>query len=228
MAHTKKDMTKLVIFDLDGTLLNTLEDIANACNYALHKCGCPEREGWEYKKLTGQGITNLFRDSLPEGMKSDEMVERMRSHFLPYYNEHKSDCTYPYDGIIKMLDTLIGNGIRLAVTSNKYQSGTEELVEKFLDSKRFITVLGQREGQPIKPDPSIVYEAMKSVPEISLDEIIYCGDSSVDMLTGINAGVRTIGVTWGFRSREELEAYSPWIIVDSPEEITKAVLCNQE
>lgn len=221
-------MTKLVIFDLDGTLLNTLEDIANACNYALRKCGCPEREGWEYNKLTGQGIANLFRDSLPEGMKSDEMVERMRSHFLPYYNEHKSDLTQPYDGIIEMLDTLTGNGIRLAVTSNKYQSGTEELVEKFLDSKRFIKVLGQREGQPIKPDPAIVYEAMKSAPEISLDEIIYCGDSSVDMQTGINAGVRTIGVTWGFRSREELEAYSPWIIVDSPEEITKAVLCNQE
>ena len=216
-------MIKLVIFDIDGTLIDTMEDIANACNYALEQCGCPARRLDEYNMLVGRGIDNLFRGALPQEQKTEEMVATMRSHFVPYYNEHKCDCTRPYDGIIDLLEVLSGNGLQFAVASNKYQEGTEQLVEKFFGKYGFVKILGQREGKPIKPDPEIVREAMEGIPGISLDEVIYCGDSDVDMQTGLGAGVRTVGVTWGFRTREELEAYSPFALIDHPLELSQII-----
>ena len=212
-------MTKLVIFDLDGTLIDTREDIANACNYALEQCGYPTVPLEEYNMLVGRGIDNLFRGALPEGHKSEDMVAKMRSIFVPYYNEHKCDFTKPYEGIIEALEVLSSKGLKFAVASNKYQEGTEQLVEKFFGKYDFVRILGQRDGKPIKPDPLIVAEAMEGMPGISADEVVYCGDSDVDMQTGIGAGVRTIGVTWGFRTREELERYSPYALIDHPSEI---------
>ena len=212
-------MTKLVIFDLDGTLIDTREDIANACNYALEQCGYPTVPLEEYNMLVGRGIDNLFRGALPEGHKSEDMVAKMRSIFVPYYNEHTCDFTKPYEGIIEALEVLSSKGLKFAVASNKYQEGTEQLVEKFFGKYDFVRILGQRDGKPIKPDPLIVAEAMEGMPGISADEVVYCGDSDVDMQTGIGAGVRTIGVTWGFRTREELERYSPYALIDHPSEI---------
>ena len=216
-------MTKLIIFDLDGTLLDTREDIANACNHALRMCGCPERRLEEYNMLVGRGIYNLFRGALPEEMRSDEMVMKMKSHFVPYYNEHIDDCTRPYPGIMEMLDRLAAEGMSFAIASNKYQEGTEALAAKYFSGYSFARILGQRDGRPIKPDPEIVHEAMSSVPGVTAEETVYCGDSDVDMQTGINAGVRTIGVTWGFRTREELSAYIPWLLVEKPIEIADAL-----
>lgn len=224
MAHTKnnEDMTKLIVFDLDGTLLDTREDIANACNYALRMCGCPERRLEEYNMLVGRGIYNLFRGALPEEKRSEDMVMEMKSHFVPYYNEHIDDCTRPYPGIINMLDALAAQGMSFAIASNKYQEGTEALVAKYFHKYSFTCILGQREGKPIKPDPEIVMEAMKAAGA-GIGETVYCGDSDVDMQTGLNAGVNTIGVTWGFRTREELSAYNPWLLVENPAEITSAL-----
>lgn len=221
-------MIKLVIFDLDGTLLDTITDIANACNHALEQCGCPKRQLCEYNKLVGRGIFNLFRGALPDEKRNDDMVMMMHSHFIPYYNAHKADMTKPYEGICRMLDSLTENGIALAVASNKYQQGTDELVKRFFDRYSFHKILGQRDGYPIKPDPYIIKEAAEGIEGIETGEIVYCGDSDVDMQTGSNAGVRTIGVTWGFRSREELSAYSPWILADSPEDISKAIMKENE
>ena len=215
-------MTKLIIFDMDGTLLDTIDDIATACNYALKACGCPERNREEYFMLVGRGIDNLFRGALPEGQRDEEMVAMMRSHFVPYYDVHGSDLSKPYDGMIELLEKLSEKGFALAIASNKYQAGTEELVRTFFGQFNFVRILGQREGKPIKPDPAIVMEAMEAIPGISKEEVIYCGDSDVDMMTGINAGVRTIGVTWGFRTREELLSHKPWLLVDSPDEIFQA------
>ena len=212
-------MTELIIFDLDGTLIDTREDIANACNHALTECGFSTHDLDEYNMLVGRGIDNLFRGALPEGHRSEEMVARMRSIFVPYYNEHKCDFTRPYDGIMEALEELSGKGLRFAVASNKYQEGTEQLVEKFFGKFDFVRILGQRDGKPIKPDPMIVTEAMEGVPGITLDEVVYIGDSDVDMQTGIGAGVRTIGVTWGFRTRQELEEYSPHALIDHPKDI---------
>lgn len=212
-------MIRLAIFDLDGTLLDTLEDIANACNYALEACGCPTHNIDAYRKFVGRGIMNLFRSALPEEMRNEDMAHKIREAFIPYYNEHKDDMTRPYPGITQLLDTLTSKGINLAVASNKYQEATEELVRKHFGKYAFACVLGQREGHPIKPDPDIINEAIAASKGAKPEETVYCGDSDVDMQTGMNAGVKTIGVTWGFRTREELAAYSPQLLADSPEEI---------
>lgn len=221
-------MTRLIIFDLDGTLLDTRQDIADACNYALRMCGCPERNLSEYNMLVGRGIMNLFRGALPPDQRTDEMVLKMKSHFVPRYNDHIADSTAPYPGIYDLLERLEAKGIAFAIASNKYQEGTEILAEKFFGRYGFVSILGQRSGMPIKPDPEIIREVMSALPDISAEEVIYCGDSDVDMQTGFNAGVRTVGVTWGFRTREELEAYRPWLTADSPEEICTAVLRDSE
>lgn len=212
-------MTRLIIFDLDGTLIDTREDIANACNHALEQCGFPTHALDEYNMLVGRGIDNLFRGALPEGCRDEALVSKMRSIFVPYYNEHKCDFTRPYEGIIEALEELHEKGLKFAVASNKYQEGTEQLVEKFFGKYEFVRILGQRDGKPIKPDPLIVSEAMEGMPGIKPDEVVYCGDSDVDMQTGLGAGVRTIGVTWGFRTREELQSYSPHALIDHPREI---------
>ena len=218
-----ENMTKLIIFDLDGTLIDTRTDIANACNHALEQCGFPKRRLEEYNMLVGRGIDNLFRGAMPAEAVNEESVAKMRSHFVPYYNEHGCDCTRPYDGILDMLETLKNKNLHFAVASNKYQEGTLQLVEAFFGKYDFVKILGQREGKPIKPDPSIVAEAMEGVPGITKNEVIYIGDSNVDMETGINAGVKTIGVTWGFRTYEELEAYSPYALIDHPMQIVEYI-----
>lgn len=217
-------MIKLAIFDLDGTLLDTIEDIAKACNHALEECGCPARQLEEFNGMVGHGIFNLFRKALPEDMRNEEMVRKMHSCFVPYYREHICDRTKPYDGIYETLDILAENGISFAVASNKYQEGTEQLVNHFFGRYGFISVLGQRTGKAIKPDPEIIAEILKGTEGTRADETVYCGDSDVDMQTGINAGVRTIGAAWGFRSRKELEAYSPWLLAEKPEDIYEAIL----
>lgn len=217
-------MTKLVIFDLDGTLLNTIDDLAGACNYALDKCGYPARRAEEYNTLVGRGIYNLFRGALPEGAKDEENVERMAEIFIPYYDAHKCDMTRPYDGIIQLLSSLEKAGIKFAIASNKYQEGAEGVAAEYFGQFDFLKVLGQREGFPIKPSPDIVYEIMASAEGIEKDEVIYVGDSNVDMETGINAGVRTVGVTWGFRTREELASFNPWKLADTPEELLDYII----
>lgn len=227
-------MTRLAIFDLDGTLLDTVEDLGEATNHALESCGFPKRPISDYYQLVGRGIYNLFRLAMQPRPDSglapldpgvvEEMVPRMASCFLPYYEDHKCDRTHPYDGILRMLDLISSKGIALAVASNKYQEGAEKLVAHFFPDHRFVKVLGQREGQPIKPDPAIVAQVLEAVPDLSKEEVVYIGDSNVDMQTGANAGVRTIGVTWGFRTREELQACFPSAVVDTPEQLAAAIL----
>ncbi len=216
-------MTKLAIFDLDGTLLNTVEDLGNATNYALEQCGFPIHPIDEYYQMVGRGIYNLFRAAIPSEYATEDNVQRMASYFIPYYDEHKCDFTRPYDGIPEMLRNITGRGVRLAVASNKYQDGAEKLVRHFFGDYEFVKILGQREGQPIKPDPAIVDQILAEVPYISKAETVYVGDSNVDMQTGANAKVRTIGVSWGFRGREELAAYHPSAIIDTPEDLSKTI-----
>ena len=219
-------MTKLVVFDLDGTLLDTIADIASACNHALEACGFPARPLEDYNLLVGRGIFNLCKSALPEDARTDGTAKMVLDRFKPYYHEHICDKTRPYDGIYKMMDRLKAYGTCFAVASNKYQEGTEFLIRKLFGDYDFVRILGQREGMPIKPDPMIVSEAMEGMEGISKNEVVYCGDSDVDMQTGINAGVKTIGVTWGFRTREELSSYTPWMLADHPEEIAEAILSD--
>ena len=217
-------MTKLAIFDLDGTLLDTVEDLGNATNHALTRCGFPTHPIDAYYQMVGRGIYNLFRAAVPSEYSDEATVQKMASYFIPYYDAHKCDCTRPYDGVMEMLDTITGRGVLLAVASNKYQDGAEKLVHHFFGAYDFVKILGQREGQPIKPDPAIVGQILESAPSVGKDETVYVGDSNVDMMTGANAKVRTIGVSWGFRGRDELASYSPYAIVDTPAELSRIIM----
>ena len=219
--------TKLAIFDLDGTLLNTLDDLANACNHALAALGFPGHALEEYNRMVGRGIRNLFRAALPQDRITDENLDRMTAEFIPFYNAHIADRTQPYSGIPALLNRISAAGVEVATASNKYQEGTEQLMTTFFPEIRFVRILGQREGHPIKPDPEIIFQCMASVPGIRKEEVVYIGDSDVDMQTGANAGVRAIGVLWGFRPRKELEAHRPWRLVESAEKLEQAILEEQ-
>lgn len=215
-------MKKLVIFDLDGTLLDTVKDLAACVNYALETRGCPTHDIDAYKHFVGNGINNLLKRASPENMRTEEDIQLMRELFIPYYAEHDMDYTRPYDGIPQLLEQLQDKGVKLAVASNKYQSATEKLVKIFFPAIKFEAVLGQREGVPVKPDPTIVFEILDSTGTGAADTL-YIGDSGVDMQTASRAGVESAGVTWGFRTEEELRENGSIHIVSNPDEITGIV-----
>lgn len=216
-------MKKLVIFDLDGTLLNTVSDIAAATNFALAKNGFPTHSVAEIKSFVGNGINKLFERSLPEGYKTEEWVLKIRRDFVPYYNEHGADMTMPFPGIVELLYTLGRLGIKMAVASNKYQHATEMLIETYFPEIEFTAVFGQREGIPTKPDTKIVDDILSKAECTDKKDVLYIGDSGVDMQTAQNAGLDAIGVTWGCRTRQELESYSPMAVVDSVEDIMQII-----
>lgn len=211
-------MKRLVIFDLDGTLLNTVADLAAATNHALAVLGFPIHPVDAYHQFVGRGILNLFRNVLPEDSKSEENVTRMRDLFLPYYNAHNTDATCPYPGIASLLNELQRRGIALAVASNKYQAATEKLVKHFFPALTFAVVLGQREGFPLKPDPAIV-GLITEQTDTEPDDVLYVGDSGVDMQTAQNAGVESVGVTWGFRPTAELTEAGARHLANTAEDI---------
>ena len=216
-------MKSLLIFDLDGTLLDTVADLAASTNYALKQCGFPVHKASDYKFFIGNGINKLFERVLPEGVKTQDNILLIRLHFLEYYGEHNADLTTPYPGISDMLLHLQETGINLAVASNKYQKGTEKLIEHFFPEIKFISVLGQRENVPTKPDPTIVYDIL-SIANVEKQLVLYIGDSGVDMHTAQNSGIEAVGVTWGFRPRAEMEEFSPAYIVDNPQEIIQIAM----
>ena len=214
----KIKMKQLVIFDLDGTLIDTIADLAAATNHALTKNGFPTHEAEAYRFFVGNGVNKLFERALPEGEKTDENILRIRKDFLPYYDKHNTDLSRPYPDIPELLEYIQSMGILLAVASNKYQTATEKLIAHYFSGIRFSIVLGQRENIPIKPDPAIINRIL-SATNVQKEDTIYIGDSGVDMQTANNSGVDGIGVTWGFRPRTELEAFNPKYIVDKTQEI---------
>ena len=211
-------MKKLVIFDLDGTLLDTIADLASATNYALAQLGYPTHDTDAIRTFVGNGINKLFERALPANEQTEENVIRMRAHFVPYYDAHNADLSSPYPGIEVLLQRLQDNGIEIAVASNKYQEATTKLVKHYFPTIQFAEVLGQRENIPVKPHPTIVFDILNKTG-IAKKEVLYVGDSGVDMQTAQNAEVDAIGVTWGFRSRIELETLHPLGIIDKAEEL---------
>lgn len=212
----------LVIFDLDGTLLNTLDDLSAATNHALTVCGFPARSVGECCGLVGNGVGKLLERALPDGEKTSENIARMKLAFFTYYDAHLTDFTRPYPGILETLSALQTRGIKLAVASNKYQAATFKLMTHFFPQITFAAVLGQQEGLPVKPHPHMV-EHILQVTEESAPRTLYVGDSDVDMQTAQNAGVKACGVTWGFRSREVLAACHPAYLIDSPKQLLEIV-----
>ncbi|MBO7259672.1 MAG: HAD family hydrolase [Paludibacteraceae bacterium] len=215
-------MKKIVIFDLDGTLLNSVADLAQATNYALSLNGYPTHPEEAYRFFVGNGINKLFERALPEGAKTEENVLRIRETFIPYYNEHKSDLTRPYAGVVDLLESLQDKGLTLAIASNKYMAATVQLVSHFFPSIHFDVVLGQRDDVPVKPHPQIVHDILQHTGYSPAD-VLYVGDTAVDMHTAHNAGVDVVAVTWGFRPRAELEACHPTHIVDHPLQILSLI-----
>ena len=211
-------MKRLVIFDLDGTLVDTIADLAGATNYALVQLGLPTHSVQAIRSFVGNGINKLLERSLPESERTEAGVMRMREHFIPYYNEHNADLSQPYQGIVSLLNELQSRGVLLAVASNKYQAATEKIIACYFPDIRFVKVYGQRTGVPIKPNPAVVLEIMGHAG-VERNEVLYVGDSGVDMQTGINAGVDTVGVSWGFRSRSELESFRPLAVIDRAEDL---------
>lgn len=211
-------MKKLVIFDLDGTLLNTIADLAACTNHALAECGFPTHPESAYKLMVGGGIRKLFERALPDEMKTPQNIERLQSVFVPYYDKHGSELSSPYPGITDLLADLQRMGLATAVASNKYDRATRRLAERYFPDAGFSVVSGNREGVPVKPDPAIVRDILTATGYLP-DDTLLVGDSGIDMQTAANAGVQAVGVTWGFRPRSELERYSPAHIIDDPAEL---------
>ena len=205
----------LIIFDLDGTLLNTLDDLDAAANHALTACGFAPRTVDECRQFVGNGVTKLLERALPETARGSENLTRIRAAFLAYYDAHLWDNTYPYNGMGDVLAALQTRGVKLAVASNKYRAATERLIAHFFPQITFAAVLGQRENVPVKPHPQIVQDILAAAHETPA-HTVYVGDSDVDMQTAQNAGVKACAVTWGFRPRDVLAQYSPAYMIDKP------------
>lgn len=186
---------KLVIFDLDGTLLNSIDDLVECTNYSLRKLGYPTHEKATIRSYVGNGVNKLLERSLPDSDRNSENITYLRKIFIPYFEAHNTQYTTPYEGITDLLHQLQDQGVMLAVASNKYHSATEKLVKYYFPEINFIKILGQRENVPIKPNPKIVFDIIQAT-NIKPEEVLYVGDSDVDLQTAFNAKVDAVGVTW--------------------------------
>lgn len=212
--------TQLVIFDLDGTLLDTIGDLAVACNAVLAVRGLPQHSYDDYCRFVGNGVMRLVERALPEPLRTPYTVAAVRADFIAYYTAHIDEHTRPYAGIPELITELERCGVRIAVASNKYQAGTEKLVRTYFPATTFAAVFGQREGVPLKPDPAVVEEIL-ALTGVAREHVLYVGDSGIDIQTAKAAGVRSVGVTWGFRPREELSGAGADHIVDRAGQIVE-------
>jgi len=205
-----------VIFDLDGTLLNTLEDLADAVNYVMREHRYPERTIDEVRRFVGNGIRRLMEQAVPENVSGNEF-EQVFEQFKNYYTEHCQIKTCAYDGIMPLLKCLYEKGYALAIVSNKNHAAVCELNEIYF--KKYIQVaIGQKDGIRKKPAPDTVIQALKELGKMK-DQAVYVGDSEVDFATAENTGMDCVLVTWGFRKVEELSEFSPAAFIDQPEQL---------
>ncbi len=211
-------MKKLVIFDLDGTLLNTIGDLAACCDQTLEKHALPTHSYEEYTSFIGNGILRLVERAIPQELRTDEFIAELKAEFVELYTKNIAIHTKPYADIIKLLDRLQHKDIAIAVASNKFQAGCDKLIRHYFPDHRFVAILGQRPNIPLKPSPDIVREIIQRT-SYTPDKILFVGDSGVDIHTAAAAGVDSVGVTWGFRSREELDQSGAKHIIDSPLEL---------
>jgi phosphoglycolate phosphatase len=213
----------LIIFDLDGTLINTISDLGQACNHALAACGFPTHKIEDYPRLVGNGVNKLIERALPEEDRNEATVLRLREYFVPFYDAHNCDFTRPYDGIPELLLALKEQGHLLAVASNKYQAATEKIVAQLFPGI-FDVVLGERVGVERKPNPQIVYDIHSTLnTQLSTLNCLYIGDSLVDAETARAAGATLVLCTWGFGTREQMESAHLDYLVDHPLEVLEAL-----
>ena len=225
---------KLVIFDLDGTLLDTLDDLSAAVNHAMQLRGFPHHTRDEYMKMVGHGARNLMRQALPDSHKDDEaLIDAVLADFRIYYTDHIDVHTKPFPGMQELLTKLYQNGVLLAVASNKFQEGTEHLIKEFFPEIPFVTILGNRPNFPLKPDAEVVGEVLRKTG-VKREEAVMVGDSDTDMETAANGGIEGIAVSWGYRDMKDYvnqlsalrQAQGPlrFTLVDSADELQKILL----
>ena len=212
-------MKKLVIFDLDGTLLNTIADLGNAANHTLAELGLPQHTLDEYTLMVGNGMRKLVMRALPDDKASnDAFVDSTLTRFLEYYAQHIDVYTKPYPGIPELINSLSTEGYKLAVASNKIQAGAEKLIAKFFPGIDFVAVMGNSPDYPLKPDAALVEYIIKKAGT-DRDHTVMVGDSGTDIQTARNAGIPIIAVSWGFRPRHELTSAN--FIVDDAASLRK-------
>ena len=214
-------MIDTIIFDLDGTLLNTLEDLKDSTNFALRYFGYPECSIDEVLNFVGNGVKKLIERAIPQGLDNPNF-ERCLDIFKTNYAENMYNNTVPYDGVIDMLETLRNKGIKIAVVSNKFDMAVKTLCRNYFANLVQVAV-GESDNIRKKPSPDGVFRAIKLLNSSDKNSI-YCGDSDVDVNTAKNAGLDCIGVTWGFRDRKVLISEGASYIVDTPDEILKILL----
>ncbi|WP_446899034.1 HAD family hydrolase [Clostridium sp. LBM24168] len=211
-----------IIFDLDGTLLNTLDDLANSMNIVLKKHGFPIHDTKKYNYFIGNGMEKLVRRTLPKEIINEEMVKLCLSQLKDEYNKKWHESTKPYDKIEELLDKLVSEGIQMSVLSNKPDQFTKIMIDKFFGLNRFNIVLGSRDGVPNKPDPHSAVE-ISSLSKITPSKYLYLGDTGVDMETANSAGMYAVGATWGFRSSDELLKNGAKLLINNPIELMKLI-----
>ncbi len=213
-------MYKAVIFDLDGTLLDTLGDLTDSVNEMLGEFSCPERSLEEIRLFVGNGMKNLVERSVPEDFDKSKLTFAYE-FFRQSYKKNMRNKTRPYDGIPECLEELQKLGIKTAVTSNKNDDAVKGLCEEYFGNLVTLAV-GAREGVPSKPDPTMVNNVIKEL-NVEKADCIFVGDSDTDIITAKNAGLKSIGVLWGFRDREVLEKAKADFVISQPEDILKIV-----
>ena len=218
-------MKRLVIFDLDGTLLNTIDDLATSVNHVLSLHGYPLHEVERYPDFVGNGIDKLLERAMPEYARTTENIALVKQDFVAYYNEHSTDLTRPYTGIEELLTALKERGVMLAVASNKYHEATLSIVAHYFPHIDFVAILGQRDNVPKKPHPMIVNEIL-AIAQVDTGSVLYVGDSDVDMHTASAAHVESVGVTWGVRSEENLRKAGACHVIHAPQELWHLIVGN--
>lgn len=215
-------MFQNVIFDLDGTLLNTIDDLADAGNWVCRNHSWPAHSVEEYKYYVGNGMAKLAARFVPEDWRTPERIQMVLEEFMPYYNVHKEDKTAPYSGIPALLERLKKARVHMAVLSNKAHSLVPSIIEGYFPGI-FQYIQGAVDGAPTKPDPTLLHTLMGEMGT-RREETLFVGDSNVDIRTAKNGGLTSCGVLWGFRTRAELETEGADYIVETPEELGDLIL----
>ncbi len=215
-------MIKAVIFDLDGTLVDSLGDLCDSTNFALQKYGFPTHEKEKFNYFVGDGMLKLIERAIPKERFNTEVQQKVYLEFLAHYREHFLDKTSPYDYIPQTISELKEKGIKLAVVSNKNDEMVRKIADKFFKGS-FQLAFGKREGYPLKPDPTSTLAIIKELG-VSPKECAFVGDSGMDMLTAKNTGCVAVGALWGFRTREELVENGSDYLLENPSEISPLIL----